>query len=80
MDYNSRFGRNMRQRRKVLHLTQGALARKANLNRAYINQIERGKKNITFSTATKIALALDSSISQLIKDCSAPENSTMQQS
>lgn len=45
------------QARKKAGLTQKQLAEKLGMKQAYIAQIETGKKNITFSTLTKYAIA-----------------------
>jgi transcriptional regulator with XRE-family HTH domain len=39
------FGRNLRKRREAKQLTQEALAEKADLDRTYISDIERGARN-----------------------------------
>ncbi|MBC8011623.1 MAG: helix-turn-helix transcriptional regulator [Burkholderiales bacterium] len=41
-----RFGKNIRDRREALGLSQEALAEKADLDRTYIGGVERGVNNI----------------------------------
>lgn len=48
-------------------LSQEELALKANLNPAYFGQVERGLKCPTIDTLNKIALALDVSLSELVR-------------
>ncbi len=43
----TRFGSNVRRRRKAVGLSQEALAEKAELDRTYISGIERGTRNPT---------------------------------
>ena len=48
-------------------LSQGDLAKKLNVDRAYISNIENGRMNPTLSTLEKIAEALGISSSELLK-------------
>lgn len=63
-----RFGKRVRELRKEKGLSQEQLADRANLHRTYIGMIERAEKNITLINIKKIAIALDVSISELIKE------------
>ncbi len=60
-------GRNVRQRRKALGLTQLDLAVRADIDRAYVSDIERGIQNISLTTLQKVADALDASPYDLLK-------------
>lgn len=48
-------------------MTQGDLCRKLKLDRAYMSNIESGNKNPTLETLTKLAKALDISVSEILK-------------
>lgn len=56
----------MRQRRKSLGLTLQMLADMTGLDRTHLNLIELGQRNTTLQTASKIAVALDVSVKDLL--------------
>ena len=58
----------IRENRKRIGLSQELLAEKADIDRTYVSLIERGKVNITLIVASKIARALNVSLSRLIKN------------
>lgn len=60
-----KFGNQVRKLRKDKSLSQEELAFRAQLHRTYIGMIERAEKNITLSNISKIADALEVSISTL---------------
>ena len=60
-------GTNVRQKRKALKLTQEAFAERCGLHRTYVGAIERGERNITLSTLSCIATALNVRPQSLIK-------------
>jgi transcriptional regulator with XRE-family HTH domain len=62
-----KFGERVRHLRKQKDISQEELAHRANLHRTYIGMIERAEKNITLLNIDKIAVALDVSISDLLK-------------
>lgn len=64
------FGEAVREARKSKKLSQEQLADRAGLHRTYIGMIERGEKNITLSNISKIAKALDVSMSELFNNLS----------
>ena len=53
------FGRRLRFLRKQKGFSQEKLAFKANLHRTYIGMIERGEKNVTLISMSKLAKALE---------------------
>ena len=61
-----KFGNKVREERIKLHLSQEALADKANVHRTYIGMIERAEKNITLENIQKIARALDLPLDKLM--------------
>lgn len=60
-------GNSVRHFRKKMGLSQEDLAEAAGLHRTYVGMIERGEKNITVLSATRIAKALGVSLSALIR-------------
>ena len=62
-----KLGENIRRIRLTKDMTQGDLCRKLEVDRAYISNIESGKKNPTLSTIAKLAKALGVTINELLK-------------
>lgn len=50
-------------------LTQQMLAKKAGLQRTYLAEVERGKRNATLKTIVQLARALGVTPADLVKDC-----------
>ena len=63
-----KFGEKVREKRLKLRLSQEQLASRAGVHRTYIGMIERAAKNITLENISKVAKALEVSISELTKD------------
>ena len=64
---STKLGQNLKLIRTVKKLSQGAIARKLGVHRAYISGIENGKRNPTLATIEKLADALSISPDNLIK-------------
>ncbi len=62
------FGKTLRKRRLAKLLTQEILATEANLSRAYISDLEMGKKDPSLFTVFKLADALKLKPSVLIDE------------
>jgi transcriptional regulator with XRE-family HTH domain len=60
------FGQVLRTQRERCGLSQEALALKANVDRTFVSQIERGIRQPTLTTLVKLARALDILPSKLI--------------
>jgi transcriptional regulator with XRE-family HTH domain len=60
-----RFGDNVRKLREQREWTQEQLAEKADLDQTFISGIERGTRNPTIITVTKLSKALKTSVSRL---------------
>ena len=61
-------GQNIRLAREAKGWTQEELAEQADLDRSYIGSIERGERNISFTTLLKLARALKVKLAQLMGD------------
>lgn len=66
-DINRNIGRAIREIRNSLGLSQEQLAELSGLHRTYISGIERGNRNITLVSLSKIANAFQIPLSQLIR-------------
>jgi len=62
------FGRSLRKRRLAKLLSQEALALESNLSRAYISDLEMGKKDPSLTTIFKLATAMRLKPSTLIAE------------
>ncbi|MEG9544934.1 helix-turn-helix transcriptional regulator [Mannheimia sp. HC-2023] len=61
------FANNLRKIRRLKDMSQEALAFDAELSRAYISDVERGKRAISIDSMGKIADALNVSLIDLLK-------------
>jgi DNA-binding XRE family transcriptional regulator len=61
------FGQNVRKRRDSKAITQEVLAEKADLDRTYISDIERGARNVSMLSMLRIAKALGTTVSELTR-------------
>ncbi len=66
MSINVYFGRVVKQLRDTRRLSQEALAERADLNRTYLGEVERGVAIPSLATIAKIASAFNLSTSDLI--------------
>ena len=64
-DEKKLFGSSIKARRSRLGLSQEQLAERADLHRTYISDVERGARNISLQSITKLAAALEVSVSAL---------------
>ena len=60
-------GNKIKQIRSSKGISQEAFANSIGLHRTYMGAVERGEKNITIVTASKIAGGLKISLSELLK-------------
>lgn len=65
-----RLGEAVKAMRKSKGLSQEALADAAGIDRSHMGKIERGERNVTLLNVLKIATALDSSASELLREAS----------
>lgn len=66
MDINEIFGKKVMERRISLKISQEALANMANIDRTYLPDIEKGKRNVSLKIADKIAKALNVPLKDLL--------------
>ena len=66
---NERFPSIVRQLRHERGWSQERLAERANLNRSYVGEIERGLASPSLVTADKLARALGINLSTLVARC-----------
>ena len=62
-----KLGKNIREIRLAKAMTLGDLCRKLGVDRAYMSNVESGKKNPTLLTIERISKALGVSIETLVK-------------
>ena len=65
---SSRFGVRLRQLRKQHNLTQLQMAVHFGIDRTFISDVERGRKSISLPTLEIMALGLNITLSELLKD------------
>jgi len=58
----------VRRRRKKLELSQEDLAEKAEIDRTYVSRLENGRVDVSVAVAYKVALALNATLTQIIKE------------
>jgi len=68
-EVSHRFPGLVRQLREARGWSQERLAHRAQLNRSYMGEIERGTAMPSLATAAKLAQALDVPLSELISRC-----------
>ncbi len=57
----------LREQREGLDVSQSDLARRSGMHRSYIGDLERGTRNISVSNLSRLAFALDLSVSQVLR-------------
>lgn len=65
-DLQARLGRAVRQLRRQADLTQEDLAAQAHMGWRHLQKIEAGEVNVTLSTISRLALALDVDPAELL--------------
>ena len=63
-----KLGKVIRKKRQALGYSQEVFAEKADIHRTYVSEIELGKVNVGINVAEKMAEALGTSLSYLIKE------------
>lgn len=62
----ARLGDAIRRQRNTLGLSQEALADAARISRTHMGEVERGKRNISFTAVVRIANAIEMTPSALV--------------
>jgi DNA-binding XRE family transcriptional regulator len=62
-----RFGKQIRERREKVELTQTELAKEVSISRGYLSQIEAGQRQVSLHVALKLAALLQISIDELLE-------------
>ena len=68
MDIKLKIGSRIRELRKKIKLSQGALAYKAEVDRTYMTDVENGRRNLSVEILEKIIIALEISMKDFF-DC-----------
>ncbi|MBM3247893.1 MAG: helix-turn-helix transcriptional regulator [Candidatus Omnitrophica bacterium] len=66
--FSQEFGMAIRRRRHKLNLSQEDFAELANIHRTYVSSIELAKVDVGIGVAYKIAKALNTPLSKLLKE------------
>lgn len=66
-DDAKKLGGNLKKIRTTKSITQTELAKKLNVDKSFISNIEKGKTNPTLSTIANLAQALEVSTNELLK-------------
>ena len=67
MNIKQKFGNKIKSLRKGKGLSQEKLAHLSELDRTYIQSIEKGERNVSITVIEKLAKALELEITDLIK-------------
>lgn len=70
------FGKTVRTLRTAAGISQERLADLADINRSYIGDVERGKRNISLVNMTKVAAALSVPLSRVIAQMEKADESS----
>ncbi len=66
MDINEKFGNKVKEIRLKNGLSQEKLANMAEIDRTYLPDVEKGKRNVSLLVADKIANALGMTLKELL--------------
>ena len=67
-DVSSRFGARLRELRRERNLTQLRMAVDFGIDRSFISDVERGRKSISLPLLEVMAIGLNMSLSDLLRD------------
>ncbi len=66
MNINETFGKKVLEKRLSLKISQETLANMADIDRTYLPDIEKGRRNVSLTIADRIAKALGVTLKDLI--------------
>jgi transcriptional regulator with XRE-family HTH domain len=66
-DEAKKLGKNLKKIRTQKSITQSEIAKRLNVDRSFVSNLENGKTNPTLSTITKLAQVLKVSVNELLK-------------
>ncbi|MBO5296199.1 MAG: helix-turn-helix transcriptional regulator [Candidatus Homeothermus sp.] len=66
MNINETFGKKILEKRLSLKISQETLANMADIDRTYLPDIEKGRRNVSLTIADRIAKALGVTLKDLI--------------
>lgn len=66
-DISKKFGANLKKIRLEKNMSQGDICRALEVDRAYISNLESGKRNPTLATIKRLADALNVPVDKLLK-------------
>lgn len=66
-EISQKFGANMKKIREAKRMSQGDICRALEVDRAFISNLESGKRNPTLATIKRIADALGVPVDKLLK-------------
>jgi CheY-like chemotaxis protein len=78
VDVRKKFGTAVREHRLELGLSQESLAERAELHRTYVTDVERGARNVSLQSISKLAKALEVSIGTLFTSSEVPKSAGAQ--
>jgi transcriptional regulator with XRE-family HTH domain len=61
-------GKVVQEKRLSMGISQEELARRSSLHRTYISDVERGSRSVSLITLCKLAEALQTEVSHLVRD------------
>ena len=67
MDISKQFGMRLKYLREQKGLTQEELSLRSDVNQKYISDLEQGRRNPTLKVMERLAIALDITLSELLK-------------
>ena len=64
MDIKIKVGQRIKELRKIILLSQEALANKADVDRTYVTDVENGRRNVSVEILDRLINALDVTVSE----------------
>jgi len=71
-------GERIRNARKLKGLSQERLALEAGIDRSFMGQVERGQRNVSFSTLCRLASVIEQDVGALCEGLPAPDQALVE--